>query len=228
LLHVSTDEVYGSIAQGRFAEDSRYAPNSPYAASKAAADHLVRAYHRTYGLPALVTNCGNNYGPRQFPEKLIPHMIARALDGRDLPLYGDGGHMRDWLHVDDHCRALLAVIERGRPGETYNIGGEPDRTNLSIVETLCAALDRARPRADGKSYKTQIAFVADRPGHDRRYALDSAKIARELGWRPEMSFEDGLARTVDWYLANGAWSAAIRAAGYGGERLGLKRSAAGA
>jgi dTDP-glucose 4,6-dehydratase len=225
-LHVSTDEVYGSIADGSFTEDSRYAPNSPYAASKAAADHLVRAYHRTYGLPALVTNCGNNYGPRQFPEKLIPHMIARALDGRDLPLYGDGGHRRDWLHVEDHCRALLRVIERGRPGETYNIGGEPDRTNLSVVETLCAALDDARPRADGKPYKTQIAFVADRPGHDRRYALDSTKIAGELGWLPEIPFEEGLARTVDWYLANGAWSAAIRAGGYRAERLGLGRNAA--
>jgi dTDP-glucose 4,6-dehydratase len=227
LLHVSTDEVYGSIASGRFTEDSRYAPNSPYAATKAAADHLVRAFHRTYGLPALITNCGNNYGPRQYPEKLIPHMIIGALEGRALPLYGDGQHMRDWLHVEDHCAALLAVIERGRPGETYNIGGAPDRTNLSIVEALCAALDQRQPRADGKPYKSQIAFVADRPGHDRRYALDGAKIAREFGWRAATPLERGLDSTVGWYLDNRAWWQAIRARGYAGERLGLVRGATG-
>jgi dTDP-glucose 4,6-dehydratase len=227
-LHVSTDEVYGSIADGRFTEDSRYAPNSPYAASKASADHLVRAYHRTYGLPALITNCGNNYGPRQFPEKLIPHMIARALEGGALPVYGDGQHMRDWLYVEDHCRALLRTLERGRPGETYNIGGAPDRTNLTVVETLCAALDRQQPRADNKPYKAQIAFVADRPGHDRRYAIDGGKIARELDWTAEIEFERGLDQTVAWYLANRAWLTAISAAGYKGERIGLARSAAGA
>jgi len=204
-LHVSTDAVYGSIAEGRFTEDSRYAPNSPYAASKAAADHLVRAFNRTYGLPTFITNCGNNYGPRQYPEKLIPHMIASALEGRALPLYGDGRHVRDWLYVEDHCRALLDVLERGRPGETYNIGGASDRTNLSVVEALCDALDRHQPRADGKSYRTQIAFVADRPGHDRRYALDCTKIERELGWRPASTLDAGLDRTVRWYLDNRAW-----------------------
>jgi dTDP-glucose 4,6-dehydratase len=225
-LHVSTDEVYGSIAKGRFNEDSRYAPNSPYAASKAASDHLVRAYHRTYGLPALITNCGNNYGPRQFPEKLIPHMVISALEGRNLPIYGDGQHMRDWLYVEDHCAALLRVIERGRPGETYNIGGEPDRTNLSIVETLCAVLDKHQPRADGKPYKTQIAFVTDRPGHDRRYALDCTKLERELGWTPAVSFDRGLDQTIRWYLDNRRWWQDIRSGGYKAERIGLKRSAA--
>jgi dTDP-glucose 4,6-dehydratase len=225
-LHVSTDEVFGSIASGRFTEDSPYAPNSPYAATKAAADHLVRAFHRTYGLPTLITNCGNNYGPRQYPEKLIPHMIIGALEGRELPVYGDGQHRRDWLHVEDHCAALAAVIARGTPGETYNIGGAPDRTNLSIVESLCAALDRRQPRADGKPYSTQIAFVADRPGHDRRYALDGSKVAREIGWRTAVALDDGLDRTVAWYLDNRAWWQAIRARGYGGERLGLVRGAA--
>jgi dTDP-glucose 4,6-dehydratase len=227
-LHVSTDEVYGSVADGRAGEDSRYAPNSPYAASKAASDHLVRAYHRTYGLPALITNCGNNYGPRQFPEKLIPHMIITALEGRALPVYGDGQHKRDWLHVDDHCRALLRVVAGGRPGETYNVGGEPDRTNLAVVEALCAALDRREPRADGTSYKAQIAFVADRPGHDRRYALDGAKIERELGWSPGITLADGLERTVGWYLANRRWWQDVRARGYKADRLGLARSAAAA
>jgi dTDP-glucose 4,6-dehydratase len=224
-LHVSTDEVYGSIIDGRFTEDSRYAPNSPYAASKAASDHLVRAYHRTYGLPTLITNCGNNYGPRQFPEKLIPHMIISALEGRTLPVYGDGKHMRDWLYVEDHCAALLRVIERGRPGETYNIGGEPDRTNISIVETLCAGLDKQRPRADGKPYKAQIAFVTDRPGHDRRYALDCSKLERELGWTAAVTFDAGLERTIRWYLDNERWWQDIRSGGYKAERIGLKRGA---
>ena len=213
-VHVSTDEVYGSLApdDAPFTEDSPIRPNSPYAASKAAADHLVRAAHRTHGLPAIITNCSNNHGPRQMPEKLIPVVIERALAGKTIPIYGDGEQVRDWIHVEDHCRALLRVLEAGRVGEVYNIGGDCERTNLALVRALCAVLDRERPRADGASYAAQIAHVADRPGHDRRYAISSAKIARELGWRPTVAFEDGLADTVRWYLANGALLEAVSSA----------------
>jgi dTDP-glucose 4,6-dehydratase len=201
-LHVSTDEVYGSLAPdaAAFTEAHPHAPNSPYAASKAAADHLVRAYHHTYGLPVLTTNCSNNYGPHQFPEKLIPLMITHALAGKPLPVYGDGQNVRDWLYVLDHCDAVRAVLERGKPGETYNIGGRSEKKNLDLVRTLCALLDDARPRKQGR-YADLIAMVKDRPGHDRRYAIDAAKIEHELGWRPQESFESGLRKTVDWYLA---------------------------
>jgi dTDP-glucose 4,6-dehydratase len=200
-LQVSTDEVYGSLETGApaFTEAHPYEPNSPYAASKAAADHLVRAYHHTYGLPVLTTNCSNNYGPRQFPEKLIPLMIAQALAGKPLPVYGDGQNVRDWLYVLDHCEAIRRVLEKGRLGETYNIGGGAEMRNLDLVQRLCALLDEARPRKAGR-YAELIAMVKDRAGHDRRYAIDSAKIARELGWRPKESFESGLRKTVDWYL----------------------------
>ena len=210
-VHVSTDEVYGSLAPhaAPFTEESPARPSSPYAASKAAADHLVRAAHRTHGFPVVVTNCSNNYGPRQMPEKLIPLVIERALAGKSIPIYGDGEQVRDWIHVEDHCRALVRVLEAGRPGEAYNIGGDCERTNLALVRALCAVLDRERPRADGKSHAEQVAHVADRPGHDRRYAISSAKITRELGWRPTVAFERGLADTVRWYLANGAWLAAV-------------------
>ncbi len=222
-LHISTDEVFGSLgAEGAFDEETPYDPRSPYSASKASSDHLVRAYHHTYGLPTLVTNCSNNYGPRQFPEKLIPHMILSALGGKPLPVYGDGANIRDWLHVDDHCRALLAVLEKGAPGETYAIGGRSERTNIAIVETLCAILDRKRPRTDGKPYREQITFVADRPGHDRRYAIDAGKIERELGWKPRETFEKGLEKTVEWYLDNEAWTASILSGAYRLERLGLE------
>jgi len=202
-LHISTDEVYGSLEPraAAFTEQHPFRPSSPYAASKAAADHLVRAYHHTYGLPVLITNCSNNYGPRQYPEKLIPLMIRNALAGRALPVYGDGGNVRDWLYVADHCEALLVVLERGRPGETYNIGGESEHANNDVVRALCALLDRERPRGAG-SYAELISYVQDRPGHDRRYAMDISKIRRELGWRPKESFESGLEKTVRWYLAN--------------------------
>ncbi len=200
-LHVSTDEVYGSLeaAAPAFTETHPYAPNSPYAASKAASDHLVRAYHHTYGLPVLTTNCSNNYGPRQYPEKLIPLMITNALADKPLPVYGDGLNVRDWLYVLDHCEAVRLVLEKGGPGETYNIGGGNEKTNLEVVNTLCALLDEARPRPGGR-YAGLIARVQDRPGHDRRYAIDTAKIERELGWRPKESFETGLRKTVDWFL----------------------------
>lgn len=206
-LHVSTDEVYGSLARGEapFRETDAYAPNSPYAASKAASDHLVRAWHRTYGLPVLTTHCSNNYGPYQFPEKLIPLVILNALAGKPLPVYGDGLQVRDWLHVEDHCRAIMRVLLSGAPGETYNIGGWSEKTNLDVVNAVCAALDDIRPRADRKRYAAQVTFVEDRPGHDRRYAIDATKIKRELGWVPEESFETGLRGTVAWYLANPAW-----------------------
>jgi dTDP-glucose 4,6-dehydratase len=202
-LHVSTDEVYGTLGpdDAAFTEATPYAPNSPYAASKAASDQLVRAYFHTYGLPAVTTNCSNNYGPRQYPEKLIPLCIRNALAGEKLPVYGDGRNRRDWLHVDDHCDALRLVLEKGRPGETYNIGGESERANIDVVRTLCALLDEAKPRAGGR-YGELIAFVKDRPGHDWRYAMDIAKIRRELGWRPRESFDSGLAKTVRWYLAH--------------------------
>ncbi len=200
-LHVSTDEVYGSLEANApaFTEAHPYAPNSPYAASKAASDHLVRAYHHTYGLPVVTTNCSNNYGPRQYPEKLIPLMITRAIEGKPLPVYGDGLHRRDWLYVLDHCEAVRLVLEKGRPGETYNIGGGSEKTNLEVIKTLCALLDEARPRASGR-YADLVALVQDRPGHDRRYAVDAAKIERELGWKPRQNFESGMRKTVDWYL----------------------------
>ena len=224
-LHISTDEVFGSLGpEGAFDEDTPYDPRSPYSASKASSDHLVRAYHHTYGLPTIVTNCSNNYGPRQFPEKLIPHMILNALAGKPLPVYGDGANIRDWLHVDDHCRALLAVLEKGAPGETYAIGGRSERTNIAIVETLCAILDRKWPRTDGKPYREQITFVADRPGHDRRYAIDAGKIERELGWKPRETFEKGLGKTVEWYLDNEVWTASILSGAYRLERLGLEEN----
>ena len=205
-LHVSTDEVYGSLGPDdpAFTEETAYAPNSPYAASKAGSDHLVRAYHHTYGLPALTTNCSNNYGPYQFPEKLIPLMIHNALQGKPLPVYGDGRNVRDWLYVEDHCAAIRAVLERGRPGETYNIGGNSERSNLEVVRLLCSLLEHARPRASGR-YEDLVEFVKDRPGHDRRYAMNAQKIESELGWRPQESFESGLAKTVRWVLANEAW-----------------------
>jgi len=219
-IHVSTDEVYGTLGPtGMFSEETPYAPNSPYAASKASADHLVRSYFHTYGLPAIITNCSNNYGPYQFPEKLIPLMILNALDGRPLPIYGDGGNVRDWLHVEDHCAGLLTVLQRGRPGEKYNIGGGNERTNLEVVDRLCDALDELRPQAS--SYRRLKTFVADRPGHDRRYAIDAAKIRRELGWAPRHSFEPGLRETVQWYLDHRDWCERVQAGRYNRERLGL-------
>src|SRR5450756_1729484 len=203
-LHVSTDEVYGSLAKDElaFSETRRYEPNSPYSASKAASDHLVRAYHHTYGLPVLTTNCSNNYGPYHFPEKLIPLMIVNALAGKPLPVYGDGQQIRDWLYVKDHCAAIRCVLAKGKLGEVYNIGGWNEKANLDIVHTICALLDELRSRADGKSYGEQIAFVTDRPGHDRRYAIDARKIERELGWKPAETFETGIRKTVQWYLDN--------------------------
>jgi len=220
-LHVSTDEVYGSLGEhGAFTEETPYAPNSPYSASKAASDHLVRAFHHTYGLPTLTTNCSNNYGPFQFPEKLVPLIIQKALAGDPLPVYGDGGNVRDWLYVSDHCAAIRRVLESGRPGETYNIGGDAERRNIDVVRALCALVDTRAPRADGKPRESQIAFVADRPGHDRRYAIDAGKIKRELGWAPEVGFEQGLARTVDWYLANETWSRRVLDGSYRLERIG--------
>jgi len=220
-LHVSTDEVYGSLGDtGRFTEETPYAPNSPYSASKAASDHLVRAFHHTYGLPVLTTNCSNNYGPYQFPEKLIPLVIARALAGEPLPVYGDGRNVRDWLYVADHCAAIRAVLERGRVGETYNVGGDAEKQNIEVVRTICALLDERRPRADGKPRESQVTFVADRPGHDRRYAIDASKLKRELGWSPSRSFEQGIAETVDWYLAHQDWVARVLDGSYRLERIG--------
>ncbi|MFT3961387.1 dTDP-glucose 4,6-dehydratase [Propionivibrio sp.] len=215
-LHVLTDEVYGSLPAGApaFAETHRYEPNSPYSASKAASDHLVRAYHHTYGLPALTTNCSNNYGPYQFPEKLIPLMIVNALAGERLPVYGDGMQIRDWLYVSDHCAAIRRVLDAGRPGETYNIGGWNEKPNLDIVRAIVGLLDELRPRSDGKSYGGQIAYVADRPGHDRRYAIDAGKIERELGWRPAETFTSGIRKTVLWYLDHPDWIANVRSGAY--------------
>jgi len=206
-LHVSTDEVYGSLSleDPAFAETKRYEPNSPYSASKAASDHLVRAYHHTYGLPVLTTNCSNNYGPYQFPEKLIPLMIHNALHGKNLPVYGDGQNIRDWLYVGDHCSAIRAVLDKGRIGEVYNIGGKSEKTNIDVVHTLCDSLGAEKPRADKSSYRDLITFVKDRPGHDRRYAIDSRKIESELGWKPAETFETGIRRTLRWYLDNDAW-----------------------
>jgi len=225
-LHVSTDEVYGSLGpEGAFTETSPYDPNSPYSASKAAADHFARVWYRVYGLPVIVTNCSNNYGPFQFPEKLIPNMILHAVERRPLPVYGDGRNVRDWLYVEDHVDALLAVLERGRVGETYCIGGNAERQNIEVVMRLCDILDDIRPRGDGRSFRSQITFVADRRAHDRRYAVDTSKIAREVGWRPRETFETGLRRTVKWYLENEAWWGRIRETRYRGERLGLRVSA---
>ena len=206
-LHVSTDEVYGTLSaeDAPFAETNRYEPNSPYSASKAASDHLVRAWHHTYGLPVLTTNCSNNYGPYHFPEKLIPLVISNALAGKPLPVYGDGQQIRDWVFVEDHTRGIRRVLEQGRTGETYNIGGWNEKANLDVVNLICSLLDELSPRQDGVSYATQIAFVTDRPGHDRRYAIDARKIERELGWRPEETFETGIRKTVQWYLGNQAW-----------------------
>ncbi|MGE5338440.1 MAG: dTDP-glucose 4,6-dehydratase [Gemmatimonadota bacterium] len=213
-LHVSTDEVYGSLGENDppFSETTPYAPNSPYSASKAASDHLVRAYHHTYGLPTLTGNCSNNYGPFQFPEKLIPLMISNALEGRGLPVYGDGRNVRDWLFVTDHCDALMRILQAGRPGETYNIGGKNEVKNIDVVQTVCAILDELRPRE--RPYAQQITFVTDRPGHDRRYAIDPGKIERELGWTPAETFETGLRRTVRWYLDHADWVARVRDGSY--------------
>jgi dTDP-glucose 4,6-dehydratase len=224
-LHVSTDEVFGSLGPtGAFTEESPYRPNSPYSASKAASDHLVQAWHHTYGLPTLVTNCSNNYGPYHFPEKLIPHMIIKALGAEPLPVYGDGQNIRDWLFVEDHARALLLVLKKGKLGETYNIGGQNERTNLQVVEAICDLLDRLSPLR-GPTHRSLITFVTDRPGHDRRYAIDASKIQIELGWRPAKTFEAGLEDTVAWYLGNRAWWQAILDRGYKTERLGTQRAA---
>ena len=219
-LHVSTDEVYGSLGrEGVFSEETAYAPNSPYAASKAGADHLVRAYAHTYGLPVLITNCSNNYGPFQFPEKLIPLMVLNAIDGRPLPIYGDGGNVRDWLHVEDHCAGLLLVLAKGRPGEKYNVGGGNERTNLAVVDLICDTVDALRPGPTSRrALKT---FVPDRPGHDRRYAIDASKIRRELGWAPKHTFETGLRDTVQWYLDHRDWCDQVQAGRYDRQRLGL-------
>ena len=215
-LHVSTDEVYGSLDphDPAFTETTSYAPNSPYSASKAGSDHLVRAYHHTYGLPTLTTNCSNNYGPYHFPEKLIPLMILNALDGKALPVYGDGLNVRDWLYVGDHCAAIAAVLERGRPGETYNVGGKNEITNIEVVRTICAKLDALCPRAGGDSYASLITYVKDRPGHDRRYAIDPRKIEQEIGWAPSESFASGIDKTVRWYLENNAWTDDVRSGTY--------------
>jgi len=220
-LHVSTDEVYGSLGDtGKFTEQTPYAPNSPYSASKAASDHLVRAFHHTYGLPVLTTNCSNNYGPYQFPEKLIPLVIARALAGEPLPVYGDGRNVRDWLYVSDHCSAIRAVLDGGGVGETYNVGGDAEMQNIDVVHAICALLDARRPREDGKSRSSQITYVADRPGHDRRYAIDASKLKRELGWSPAHSFAQGIADTVDWYLEHQPWVQRVLDGTYRLERIG--------
>ncbi|MFZ6640188.1 dTDP-glucose 4,6-dehydratase [Undibacterium sp. TC4M20W] len=214
-LHISTDEVYGTLAadDAAFSETTAYAPNSPYSATKAASDHLVRAYHHTYGLPVLTTNCSNNYGPYHFPEKLIPLIIANARAGKDLPVYGDGLQVRDWLYVKDHCAAIRRVLDAGKPGETYNVGGWNEQTNLSVVHTLCELLDELQPKAQG-SYKDQIRHVTDRPGHDRRYAIDARKIEKELGWKPQETFATGLRKTVEWYLANDEWTKQVQSGEY--------------
>jgi dTDP-glucose 4,6-dehydratase len=215
-LHVSTDEVYGSLGQDEpaFTEEHRYEPNSPYSASKAASDHLVRSWHHTYGLPVLTTNCSNNYGPYHFPEKLIPLMIVNALAGKALPVYGDGMQVRDWLYVKDHCSAIREVLERGRLGEVYNVGGWNEKPNIDIVNTVCSLLDEMRPKADGQSYSTQITYVKDRPGHDRRYAIDASKLERELGWKPAETFETGIQKTIAWYLSNPDWVAHVQSGAY--------------
>jgi dTDP-glucose 4,6-dehydratase len=221
-LHVSTDEVYGSLGDdGQFTETTPYAPNSPYSASKAASDHLVRAFHHTYGLPTLTTNCSNNYGPYQFPEKLIPLVIQKALAGESLPVYGDGKNIRDWLFVGDHCSAIRRVLDAGRVGETYNVGGNAERENITVVKTICALLDAHQPLADGRQRESLITYVKDRPGHDRRYAIDSSKLQRELGWRPSQTFESGIAQTVQWYLTHQQWVQRVLDGSYRMERLGV-------
>jgi len=221
-LHVSTDEVYGSLGPtGKFVETTPYAPNSPYSASKAASDHLVRAWYHTYGLPVLTTNCSNNYGPYQFPEKLIPLVTLKAMQGEPLPIYGDGSNVRDWLYVTDHCRAIWWVLEEGRPGQVYNVGGESERTNLQVVDTICALLDELLPDSPHRPHGQLKTFVADRPGHDLRYAIDSHKLQSELGWVPRESFESGLRRTLTWYLENELWCRRVTDGSYRGERLGL-------
>jgi dTDP-glucose 4,6-dehydratase len=229
-VQISTDEVYGSLgATGAFSETTPYAPNSPYSASKAGADHLVRAYHETYGLPTLITNCSNNYGPYQYPEKLIPLMVLNALEAKNLPIYGDGGNVRDWLYVDDHCEAILAVLQRGKPGEKYNVGGNNERSNVQIVSTICSILEKESPAPANAvlrarnltSYEGLKTFVPDRPGHDRRYAIDSSKIQRELGWTPRHNLESGLRETVRWYMTNRAWCQNVQSGKYGRQRLGL-------
>lgn len=221
-LHVSTDEVYGSLGEdGKFTETTPYAPNSPYSASKAASDHLVRAFHHTYGLPTLTTNCSNNYGPCQFPEKLIPLVIQKAMAGESLPVYGDGLNIRDWLFVGDHCTAIRHVLQGGRVGETYNVGGNAERTNITVVKTICALLDTKKPLPGGRKHESLITYVKDRPGHDRRYAIDSSKLQRELGWQPSHSFESGIEATVDWYLTNQPWIQRVLDGSYRMERLGV-------
>ncbi len=228
-LHVSTDEVFGSLPADpsvKFTETTPYNPRSPYSASKASSDHLVRAWHETYGLPVLLTNCSNNYGPYHFPEKLIPVIILGALAGKPLPIYGDGSNVRDWLYVEDHADALLTVLQNGQPGRSYNIGGENERTNLELVRTLCGILDRLRPRADGKPYTGQITFVSDRPGHDARYAIDPSRVREELGWRPSVTVEEGLERTVQWYLSNEDWWRALQNRDGVGRRLGTGEAGA--
>lgn len=220
-LHVSTDEVYGSLgAEGRFTEATPYAPNSPYSASKAASDHLVRAFHHTYGLPTLTTNCSNNYGPFQFPEKLIPLVIQKALAGESLPVYGDGLNIRDWLYVGDHCSAITRVLEAGKIGETYNVGGNAERENITVVKTICTLLDERHPLADGRKRESLITYVKDRPGHDRRYAIDSSKLQQELGWKPTQTFESGITATVNWYLSNQTWVSRVIDGTYRMQRLG--------
>ncbi|MEF2147669.1 dTDP-glucose 4,6-dehydratase [Aquilutibacter rugosus] len=220
-LHVSTDEVYGTLGEtGKFTESTPFAPNSPYSASKAASDHLVRAFHHTYGLPVLTTNCSNNYGPYQFPEKLIPLVIAKALRGEALPVYGDGQNIRDWLYVTDHCKAIETVLERGRVGETYNVGGDAERNNLTVVKTICKLLDEKRPLADVSNRESLITFVKDRPGHDRRYAIDASKLQAELGWAPSVTFEQGIEHTLDWYLDNQEWVSRVLDGSYQMERIG--------
>lgn len=218
--HISTDEVYGSLgATGLFTETTRYKPNSPYSASKASSDHLVRAWHKTYQLPVVISNCSNNYGPFQFPEKLIPLVIQKALAGEALPIYGSGDNIRDWLYVEDHVKALWRIVQQGVVGDVYNVGGHNEKTNLEVVQTICSILDEVRPKADGTEYQSQISYVADRPGHDRRYAIDAQKIDRELQWKPEQTFESGIRKTIDWYLNNSDWLANV-SGGYTGQRLG--------
>jgi dTDP-glucose 4,6-dehydratase len=220
MLHVSTDEVFGSLeGEGFFTESTSYDPSSPYSATKAASDHLAKAWHRTYGLPVMVSNCSNNYGPYHFPEKLIPLIILQALEGQPLPVYGDGGHIRDWLYVEDHARALAAILQRGRPGETYNVGGRNERRNIDVVRRICAMMDELRP--DGAPHDRLITFVADRPGHDQRYAIDATKLETELGWRAQETFETGIEKTVKWYLDRRDWWEPLRSGVYRGERLGL-------
>ena len=220
-LHVSTDEVYGSLGEtGAFTEQTPFAPNSPYSASKAASDHLVRAFHHTYGLPTVTTNCSNNYGPHQFPEKLIPLIVQKALSGAALPIYGDGRNVRDWLYVTDHCTAIAKVLEAGRIGETYNVGGDAERENIEVVKAICSILDIKQPRSDGKSYAEQMTFVKDRPGHDRRYAIDATKIKNELGWQATLSFEQGIEKTIQWYLSHQDWVQRVLDGSYRLERIG--------